>query len=120
MALDADTCQLTNAELGVFVTERAVVTVRPGEAFDIDAVVRRWDNLAHLAKNGVGFLVHGLLDYVVDTHFDGRAESLDDHIEELEDQVFEEERATGRQRRTLALRKSLGRCGGWCCRCARS
>jgi magnesium transporter len=104
VALDQDTYQLSKAELGVFITERAVVTVRPGEAFDIDAVVRRWDDLSHLAKNGVDFLVHGLLDYVVDTQFEA-VESLDEHIEALEDQVLEEERPT--QRGTLALRRSL-------------
>jgi magnesium transporter len=104
VVFDQDTFQLTKAELGVFITERAVVTVRPGETFDIDAVVRRWDNLTHLAKNGVDFLVHSLLDYVVDTHFDA-VESLDEHIEALEDQVFEQEPPT--QRNILALRRSL-------------
>jgi magnesium transporter len=107
VALDEGTYQLSTAELGIFVTERAVVTVRPDEAFDIDAVVKRWDGLAHLAKNGVDFLVHGLLDYVVDSHFDA-VESLDERIEELEDMVFDE-RPRGRdaQRKVLALRRSL-------------
>ncbi len=108
VSLDTDTRTLTVAELGVFVTPRAVITVRNGDRFDIDAVVRRWDDMAHLAKSGVGFLVHGLLDYVVDTHFDA-VQSLDDLVDELEDQVFEERpRDTDVQRRTLALRKSLG------------
>ncbi|MFC4855337.1 magnesium transporter CorA family protein [Actinophytocola glycyrrhizae] len=107
VVLDADTCLLTTAELGVFVTDRAVVTVRPGGEFDIDAVVRRWDELGHLAKNGVGFLVHGLLDYVVDTHF-AAVQSLDDLVEDLEDTVFDENAsAQETQRRSLALRKSL-------------
>jgi magnesium transporter len=93
--------------VGVFVTERAVVTVRPGERFDIDEVVRRWDNLAHLAANGVDFLVHGLLDYVVDTQFD-MVEALDEHIEQLEDMIFDERPADrGMLRRALALRRSL-------------
>jgi magnesium transporter len=47
----------------------ALVTVRKDEWFDIDAVVRRWDPHTDLAKYGVAFLVHGLLDYVVDGHF---------------------------------------------------
>ncbi|MGB3441595.1 MAG: magnesium transporter CorA family protein [Actinophytocola sp.] len=107
VALDPATGQLTTAELGMFVTDRAVVTVRPGGGFDIDAVMRRWDELSHLAKNGVGFLLHGLLDYVVDTHFTA-VQSLDDLIEELEDTVFDEKAsAPESQRRALALRKSL-------------
>ena len=105
--LDEKTSELTTAELGVFVTERAVVTVRAGDRFDIDAVVQRWDSMPHLAKNGVGFLVHGLLDYVVDSHFDA-VQILDDRLEDLEDLVFDEQpdnRET--QRHALTLRRSL-------------
>jgi magnesium transporter len=109
VALDNDTHRLAIAELGVFLTDRAVITVRTDERFDIDAVVRRWDDMSHLAKHGVGFLLHGLLDYVVDTHFDA-AQSLDDLIDDLEDLVFEERPYDKQvQRRTLALRKSLGK-----------
>ncbi|MFL6127282.1 magnesium transporter CorA family protein [Actinophytocola sp.] len=108
VTLERDSLQLTKAELGVFITERAIVTVRPGDRFDIDAVVRRWDALAHLAKNGVGFLVHGLIDYVVDSQFDV-IESLDEHVEQLEELIFEEGPARrGMLRRALALRRSLG------------
>lgn len=107
VSLDKESGQLTKAELGVFITERAIITVRAGERFDIDAVVRRWDALAHLAKNGVGFLLHGLLDHVVDSHF-AVAQDLDDLLEDLEDAVFDEQPATSAmQRHVLALRKSL-------------
>jgi magnesium transporter len=107
VAFDHESFQLTKAELGVFITDRAVVTVRPGDGFDIDAVVDRWDNLSHLARHGVDFLVHGLLDYVVDTQFDA-VEVLDDHIEGLEDKVFDEDPADrDLLRRALVLRRSL-------------
>lgn len=107
VTLDQDTLRLTKAELGVFITERAVVTVRPGGEFDIDAVVRRWDNQAHLARYGVDFLVHGLLDFVVDSQFDA-VENLDEHIEGLEDKIFDEHPADRDMlRRALALRRSL-------------
>jgi magnesium transporter len=108
VSLDKTTLRLSKAELGVFVTERAVVTVRPGDRFDIDEVVRRWDDLAHLADNGVAFLVHGLLDYVVDTQFD-MVEALDEHIEKLEEMIFDDRPADRLMlRRALALRRSLG------------
>jgi magnesium transporter len=107
VSLDAETGNLTKAELGVFITERVVVTVRAGERFDVDTVVRRWDALAHLAENGVGFLLHGLLDHVVDSHF-AAAQKLDDLLDDLEDSVFEERPSTpDNQRHVLALRKSL-------------
>jgi magnesium transporter len=105
--LDADSGQLEVSELDAFITERALVTVRKDEHFDIDAVVQRWDSSVDLAKGGVGFLLHGLLDYVVDGHFDA-VESLDNEIEALEDMVFAENvDHSDMQRRSLRLRKSL-------------
>ncbi|WP_433656477.1 magnesium transporter CorA family protein [Nocardia sp. CA-128927] len=105
--LDAASGVLEKSELAAFITERALVTVRKSENFDIDEVVRRWDAASELAKSGVGFLVHGLLDYVVDSHFEA-VQSLDEQIEALEDLVFAD-RADYRelQRRSLRLRKSL-------------
>jgi magnesium transporter len=104
---DEENCQLTTAEIDVFVTPRAVVTVRPDDGLDIDAVVARWDESKHLAGSGVGYLVHGLLDYVVDSHFEA-VQSLDDNIEELEDMVFADRPDnTDMQRQALTLRRSL-------------
>lgn len=105
--VDEKTTKLTTAELGMFVTERAVVTVRAGDRFDIDAVVKRWDSTPHLAKNGVGFLAHGLLDYVVDSHLDA-VEIIDDRLTRLEDLVFDEQ-PDGRHthRHAATLRRSL-------------
>ena len=105
--LDADTGVLATSELAAFITDRALVTVRKDEHFDIDAVVDRWDSAADLAKSGVGYLVHGLLDYIVDGHFEA-VQALDDQIESLEDEVFGDAADhTDIQRRSLDLRKSL-------------
>ncbi|WP_106965063.1 magnesium transporter CorA family protein [Amycolatopsis orientalis] len=97
------------SELAAFITGQALVTVRKDENFPIDAVVARWDSAAELAKNGVGFLVHGLLDHIVDGHFEV-VQALDEQIEALEDLVFDERpRYADMQRRSFALRKSLVR-----------
>lgn len=105
--LDGGSGRLTTAELAIFLTRQALVTVRNDDRFDMAAVVARWDESPHLAKSGVGFLVHGLLDYVVDSHFEA-VQDLDEHIEDLEDMVFAERpSSTDMQRRALALRKSL-------------
>ncbi|TVT53291.1 magnesium transporter CorA family protein [Amycolatopsis rhizosphaerae] len=105
--LDPATGVLGKAEVAAFLTERALVTVRKDEDFDIDDVVRRWDSAAELGKSGVGFLVHGLLDHVVDSHFDA-VQALDEEIEALEDLVFAEDvDHKDMQRRSLHLRKSL-------------
>jgi magnesium transporter len=97
-----DTC-----EVAAFVTANALVTVRKDERFDIGEVTARWDDSPDLAKHGVGFLLHGLLDYVVDTHFEV-VHTLDAQIEALQDQLFEDNPKDRRlQRRIFELRKSL-------------
>ena len=95
--------------ISAFILKRGVVTVRQGEEFDIGEVVRRWDDNADLLKYGVGVgaLVHGLLDTIVDGHFDA-VQALDDQIEALEDLLFDEEgRGRAVQRRTYQIRKDL-------------
>lgn len=105
--LDAKTGTLRTCEVAAFITDRALVTVRKNPDIDIDAVVARWDSATELAKGGVGFLLHGLLDYIVDGHFDA-VQTLDEQIEALEDLVFAD-RVDHRelQRHSLRLRKSL-------------
>lgn len=104
---DRETGALTSSELAAFITQRALVTVRKDEDFDIEAVVDRWDSSADLSKCGVGFLVHGLLDFVVDGHFSA-VQALDDQIEDLEDLVFDDQvDHPDMQRRAFQIRKSL-------------
>jgi magnesium transporter len=60
-----------------------------------------------LCKFGVRTLLWGLLDVVVDSYFEV-VEHLDDQIEELEDQLFDEAgRSQEVQKTTFALRKAL-------------
>ena len=105
--LDAGTGELATSELAAFVTPRALITVRKDDGLDIGAVVDRWDASPDLAKFGVGYLLHGLLDYVVDGHFEA-VQSLDNAVELLEDQLFADvPQDLTVQRRSFELRKSL-------------
>jgi magnesium transporter len=105
--LDASSGELDTCEVAAFVTSNALVTVRKGERFDIGAVLGRWDASPDLAKYGVSFLLHGLIDYVVDSHFEA-VQGLDDQIEALEDELFTDRPQTrALQLRTFELRKSL-------------
>ncbi|SDH63897.1 magnesium transporter [Sinosporangium album] len=104
---DKESGGLRSTEINVFITKNALVTVRENDHFDIDELVRRWDSSRDLAKHGVVFLLHGLLDYVVDGHFDV-VQALDEQIEGLEDQLFDGlpgNRAL--QRRMFELRKTM-------------
>ncbi|MBO0804579.1 MAG: magnesium transporter CorA family protein [Nocardiopsaceae bacterium] len=114
---DETTGKIATSELAVFVTPQALITVRKDDGLDIGKVTERWDAsddlLAGLgaaglgAGCGVGYLLHGLLDYVVDSHFEA-VQSLDDTIEGLEDQLFAVTPQDMQvQRRSYELRKSL-------------
>ena len=84
--LDTGTGELATTELAAFVTRRALITVRKDDGLDIGAVTERWDAIPDLAERwdaepdlanfGVGYLLYGLLDYVVDGHFEA-VQSLD-------------------------------------------
>lgn len=105
--LDPGTGELATSELAAFITSRALITVRRDDGLDIGAVVRRWDEQPDLVRLGVGYLLYGLLDSIVDSHLVA-VQSLDDCIEELEDRLFDDApRGLQVQRRSFQLRKSL-------------
>lgn len=105
--LDRVSGRLEQSEISAFITPQTLVTVRKDRAFDMDAVVARWDDSQDLAVNGVGFLLWGLIDHVVDGHFEA-VEILDDEIERLEDLLFDDRpHDKDVQRRSFALRASL-------------
>lgn len=106
--LDPATGELAMSEIAAFITPRALITVRKDDGLDIGAVVGYWDASPDLAGYGVGFLLYGLLDNVVDGHF-AAVQVLDDAIEGLEDRLFADDRKLDKevQRRSFELRKSL-------------
>lgn len=99
--------RLSIRKVSAFVFPRGLITVRASPDFDIEEVVRRWDDNADLLKYGVGALVHGLLDMIVDGHFEA-VQVLDDSMEDLEDGLFDERAASAEvQRATYQVRKDL-------------
>jgi magnesium transporter len=99
--------RLSVHKVSAFVFPRGLITVRSTPDFDIEEVVSRWDDNSDLLKYGVGALVHGLLDTIVDGHFDA-VQILDDAMEGLEDGLFDEQAASGAvQRATYQIRKDL-------------
>jgi magnesium transporter len=106
--LDMGSGELHTSELAAFILPRALITIRKDDGLDIGKVVDRWDANPDLAVHGVGYLVYGLLDYIVDGHFEA-VQSLDDAVEGLEDDLFAPPTRLGLsvQRRSFELRKSL-------------
>ncbi len=106
VSLDDTTGELTSHGIKAFITPRAIVTVHKAD-FDISAVVKHWDKQPDLVGHGVSFLLWGLLDTVVDGHFEA-VQQLDAAIESLEDDLFDPTPRTPQiQRRSFELRKSL-------------
>ena len=105
--LELDTGELRVSEIAAFVTKTALITIRKDDGLDVGAVVDHWDASPDLAGAGVGYLLHGLLDYIVDGHFEA-VRTLDDAVESLEDELFDENsKVLAVQRRSYQFRKSL-------------
>jgi magnesium transporter len=104
VAFDAASGTLATAEINAFITPRALITVRKAD-FDVDTLLERWDSGNDLAGAGVGFLVHGLLDAVVDGHYRA-AQELNDAVDDLEDALFDPRPAFDIHRRGFELRKT--------------
>ena len=99
--------RLVTSRVSSFVLPRGLVTVRHDNGLDMAEVVQRWQDNADLLPHGSGALLHGLLDTIVDEHFD-TIQQMDDAIEALEDGLFDD-RASARQlqQQTYRLRKEL-------------
>ncbi len=106
VGLNEKTGILSTHAIKAFITPRALVTVHK-KPFDIARVVEHWDNQRDLASHGVSYLLWGLLDSVVDGHFE-TVQELDSQIEALEDSLFDPKpKSPEVQRRSFELRKSL-------------
>lgn len=105
-AADRPRPMLSMHRISAFVLPRGLITVRLASDFDMVQVTRRWQEIG-AQPYGVGALVHGLLDVVVDSHF-AAVEALDDCIEAIEDDLFDGKPTRGSfQRRTFQMRRDL-------------
>jgi magnesium transporter len=106
-ALDPKTYELSVRELGAFITPRALVTIRKSPELKVEPLLERWDGEKQLAGSGVAYLLHGLLDLLVDGHF-AAVQELDEQIDGLEAVLFDEQpRSRELQRASFEVRKSL-------------
>jgi magnesium transporter len=108
VGVDPKTSELTSREIALFVMHNALITVRKDREFDIEQVMTRWDAAPELIKEGAGFLLYGVLDYIVDTHFEA-VQDLDEKIDALEADLFDDTRNLVRevQRNSFELRKNV-------------
>jgi len=104
---DSIQSNLQVSRISAFVLDHGIVTVRYGDGFDMDDVLSRWEENPELLKLGIGALIHGLLDAIVDSHFDA-VQVLDDAMEAIEDQLFDDAVPNRTiQRKTYRIRRDL-------------
>lgn len=103
---DESTGRLVARRVSGFLLPTALVTIRDPE-FDMAPAIESWDANSDLLRFGPRALVHGLLDAIVDGHFEV-IQQLDDELESLEDDLFGD-RPTGHQftRNVFGVRKDL-------------
>jgi magnesium transporter len=106
MSLAADQ-PLHLTQVSAFVLPQALVTVHRAD-FDIDPVVKAWDDGLEMVEFGGRGLLYGLLDVIVDGYL-GCLQQLDDQIEDAEDRLFDDPPRSGTdiQRQTYLLRRQL-------------
>ncbi len=111
--LDSASGELATSELSAFITDCALITVRKDDGLDIGAVAERWDSSEDLAKHGIGYLLHGLIDYIVDGHFAA--------VQSLRTSCSPTSRRTAPCSGAVSsCARAWSCCAGWCCPCARS
>lgn len=109
---DKESGYLHAADVAFFFAGNAVVSVRqPGSEDFFKRLAKRVGSHADLSAHGMYALFWGVLDAVVDSHFDV-VQEMDDHLDDLEENVFQEDRAMDvpeTQRQLFAARKDLVR-----------
>ena len=83
-------------ELIIFVNEKFIITVRHGKG-PLDDVRRRIEARPDLVESGTGAVLHQILDRVVDD-YETTASAFDVDLQDVEKQVFSEERSNPAQR----------------------
>ena len=107
--VDVEHGVLDETEVNAFINERWLITVRKGAGCAIDAVRQRCDRSPDLAVQGVGFLLYGLLDVIVDSYFDA-VQSFDDYYEEVSDGIFADRPLDpAQQRQWFDMRRAMVR-----------
>jgi magnesium transporter len=107
--IDPDEGQLDVTEVDAFINSRWLITVRKDEGFAIGPVLDRWDRSPDLATEGVGFLLYGLLDRVIDGYFD-TVQGFDDYYDKVSDGIFSEHPLNpSDQRHWFHMRRALVR-----------
>ena len=98
---------LDQTEIDAFINDHWLITVRKDDGFPIEPVVQRWDRSPEKIADGVGFLLYGLLDIVIDGYFD-TVEAFDEYYDEVSEGLFADTPLDpAKQRHWFQMRRAL-------------
>jgi magnesium transporter len=107
LRVNTDTGELDGTEIDAFINKRWLITVRKDDGFSIQPVLQRWDRSADLVEHGVGFLLYGLLDIVVDDYF-AAVNAFDEYYDTVSEGLFADTPLDpAEQRHWFQMRRSL-------------
>jgi len=105
------TARLENGECSfgethIFVGPRYVVTVRHGASLPYSEVRTRAESTPQLLRKGPGFVLYALMDFVVD-HYFPIVDSLEEQLEDLEEEIFDHSFDRDTMQRIYELKRRL-------------
>lgn len=107
--LNPDSGELDEIEIDAFVNTRWIITIRKSERFPIEQLTQRWDRTGNLAAHGIGYLLYGLLDLVVEDYFTS-VDLFDEYYDTVSESLFDgQPLAAQDQQHWFRMRKSLVR-----------
>jgi magnesium transporter len=99
---------LVTGEVDIFVGRQYLITVRKDPAWDMATVLERWEREEALLEHGVSFLLHALLDQIVD-EYGLVTDELDDRLDLVEEQLLKQANNHDLQEDLLDLRRAVVR-----------
>jgi magnesium transporter len=107
--LDTEVPVLTTTEVDAFIGQDWLVTVRADETFDMDPVVERWDRSPEMVAAGIGFLIYGLVDVIVDGYY-AAIDAFGEYYDGVSDAIFDDKPlAPAQQRAWFEMRRILSK-----------
>lgn len=82
---------LSTKEIDMFLLKNGVVTVHYEPVKPLDAVAKRCQTDERILSRGADFFFHAVLDHMVD-HYNSTLERIEDDVDVVEDQVFDDPR----------------------------
>lgn len=100
--------ELETTEVDFFVGRQYLITVRKDPAWNIEPVLVRWEKGDALMEHGVSYMLHALLDQVVD-EYGVVTEQLDDQLDDVEERLLLQKDVGEVQEDLLDLRRAVVR-----------